>query len=211
MTDEELITAVRDQQSRVHMTTPVEQIVSRGRAVRARRRISAASGGLAVAAVVAILGVNGQTPASRKSIPQPRVQLAAWTVVRQSDGIVRVTIREFTDPSGLQAKLRAAGVPASVTFIGQENPACQIYPASRALRGSVVSHTFEYIAPPRQGPPTTMPPQVGLVPVLLIHRLALPPGVGIQLASIFTPPSSGLAQGTVRLGLVYASPRCTGN
>jgi hypothetical protein len=38
MNDDELITAVRESVTDVHMTTPVEQIVGRSRAVRARRR-----------------------------------------------------------------------------------------------------------------------------------------------------------------------------
>jgi hypothetical protein len=211
MTDEELITAVRDQRNRIHMTTPVEQVISRGRAVRARRRIPGVAAALAVTAAVAVLAVTRSAPASHQPIPQPGTQLAAWTVVKQADGIVRVTIREFTDPAGLQGKLRADGIPASVTFIGQQNPGCQLYPSSPALRRKIFSHTFEYIAPPRQGPPATMPPQVGLVPVLLIHRPALPSGAGIQFASVFTPPSSGVAHATIRLNLVYASPRCTGS
>jgi hypothetical protein len=215
MNDEELITVVREQRNRVHMTAPVEQVISRGRAVRARRRIPAVAGALAVVAAVTVLAVTRFAPASDQPTPhpgpQPGVHLVAWTVVKQADGTVRVTIREFINPAGLQSKLRADGIPASVTFIGQENPACRPYPASPALRGSIFSHTFEYIAPPHQGPPTTMPPQVGLVPVLLIHRPALPRGVGVQFASVFTPPSSGAAHATVRLDLVYASPRCTGS
>jgi hypothetical protein len=212
MNDEELITVVREQRNRVSMTTPVEQVISRGRAVRARRRIPAVAGALAVVAAVTVLAVTRLAPASHQPTrPQPGVQLAAWTVVKQGDGTVRLTVREFINPAGLQSKLRADGIPASVTFIGQENPACRPYRASPALRGSIFSHTFEYIAPPHQGPPTTMPPQVGLLPVLLIHRPALPRGVGVQFASVFTQPSSGAAHATVRLDLVYASPQCTGS
>jgi hypothetical protein len=37
MNDSEVMTAVRDSLSDVHTATPVEQIVRRGRAVRARR------------------------------------------------------------------------------------------------------------------------------------------------------------------------------
>jgi len=40
-------------------------------------------------------------------------------------GDIKVTIRELRDPAGLQRTLRADGVPASVTFAGQQNPACQ--------------------------------------------------------------------------------------
>jgi hypothetical protein len=50
MNDYELITAVRDSVAGVHSTTPVDQIVSRGRVKRARRRIAAGvAGALAVA------------------------------------------------------------------------------------------------------------------------------------------------------------------
>ena len=58
----------------------------------------------------------------------PDTQLAAWTVARQADGSIKVTIRELRDPAGLQQRLRADGVPASVTFSGQQNPACRGYP-----------------------------------------------------------------------------------
>ena len=39
MNDYELITVLREQRGTVPMTVPVEQIISRGRAVRARRRV----------------------------------------------------------------------------------------------------------------------------------------------------------------------------
>ena len=39
MNDDELITTLREQRDKVPMNTPVEQIISRGRAVRARRRV----------------------------------------------------------------------------------------------------------------------------------------------------------------------------
>jgi len=120
MNDDELITALRESFAGVRATTPVEQIVSRSRAVRARRRIPRVAGaaGAAGAAVAAI----ALLPAS-----QPAVHLAAWTVVKRGDGTVYVTINELRDPAGLQRTLRADGVPASVTFFGQENGSCQRY------------------------------------------------------------------------------------
>src|SRR5258708_19541753 len=54
MTDDELITAVRQPFTTVRMNTPVDQIVSRGRAVRARHRIPWMAGTLAVAAGLAV-------------------------------------------------------------------------------------------------------------------------------------------------------------
>jgi hypothetical protein len=57
MIDDELLTAVRQQRSKVPMTVPVEQVIRRGRAVRARRRMV----GLAVALVVVAAAVVAVT------------------------------------------------------------------------------------------------------------------------------------------------------
>ena len=155
-------------------------------------------------------------PGGRPASPRPPAQLAAWTVIKQADGTVRVTIRELLDPAGLQRELRADGVPASVTSLGGQNPSCRPYPAGRALTGRVFTPSLEYIPPPRQGPPTTMPPQLGLVLVVLIHPSALPAGAGVQIAATFPVPSSAPAggavqeHGTTHVSLVYASPQCTG-
>ena len=189
MNDDELITAVKESVTGVHMDIPAEQIVSRSRAIRARRRIpgrgrSAGRGG------------RGGRGRDRAAAGQPsaqrsaRAQLAAWTVVRQADGTVSVTIRELRDPAGLQRKLRADGVPASVTFFGQPAPrSCQGYPADTALINKVftVRHA-------------------GRFPVMIIHRSALPGDAGVQI----NPP---VQQHTIRvaIGLVHASPQCTGS
>jgi len=189
MTDEELVTAVREQRSKVHMTTPVEQVISRGHAVRVRRRIRGAAGALAVVAGVAVLVMTVLSPASRQPGPQPGARLAAWTVVRQSDGTIDVTIRQLTDPAGLQSTLRGDGLPAVVDFNGQPNPACQLYPPiSRALALRIV----------QQGAPTGGT-------VLIIDPSALPSGTGVQIATTVAPGHIH-----VSIDLVYASPQCTG-
>jgi hypothetical protein len=215
MNDDELTTMVCESFTGVHTTTPVEQIASRGRAVRARRRIPALAGALAVAA----LGTASLLPGTHQASPQPATQLAAWTVTRQADGSIRVTIRELRNPAGLQSKLRADGVPASVTLIGQQNPSCRRYPASPGLLRRVISPSFEVLPAPHQGPPASMPGDaLSLVVVMLIHPSALPGGIGVQLATTFTmqPPvvSNGgvanVAHGDVEHGLVYASAQCTG-
>jgi hypothetical protein len=56
MNDNELLTAVREQRNKIPMTVPVEQVISRGRRVRARRRVPALAAALAVtaAAVIAV-------------------------------------------------------------------------------------------------------------------------------------------------------------
>ena len=210
MNDYDLITVVRESFTDVRTTTTVEQVVSRGRVVRARRRIPRLAGALAVAAG-AVLAAIMLLPGSHPGGGQPGVQLAAWTVIKQADGTIRVTIRELRDPAGLQSRLRADGIPASVTLIGQENLSCRPYPASLALRTRVLSITPEVVPSQHQGPPaSSSPPQPNLVLVFRINPSALPSGAGIQLATAFTPLSHGVAHETVRADLVYASAPCTG-
>lgn len=215
MNDDDLITLVRESFADLHATTPVEQVQRRGHAARARRRIPVLAGALAVAAGAALavttLLPGGHQP-TRPPGTLPSAQLAAWTVTRQADGTIRVTIRELQNPAGLQRRLRADGVPASVTLTGHPNPACRPFPASPALRKGVLSITFDVIPLPHQGPPpSTSPPQPNLVLVFHINPRALPAGTGVQLATSFIPVRPGLATSTIRYGLVYTSPPCTGS
>jgi hypothetical protein len=213
LNDNELTTAVRKSVADVHTTTPVEQILRRGRAVRARRRIPGLAGALAVVAV-APLAVITLLPGSHQASHQPTGQLMVWTVTKQADGTVRVTIPvtigELRNPAGLQRTLRADGVPASVTPMGQQNPSCRRYPAGPRLLHRVISFTFEMPRHPLQGSQADMPnPQ--LVAVILIHPSALPRSTGVQFASTFVQLSPTAARETVkRPGLVYASSQCTG-
>ena len=73
MNDDELITAVREPFTAVHSTTPVEQIVSRSRAIRARRRIPGVAGALAVAAgaALAVTAAAASQPSAQPSRPRP--------------------------------------------------------------------------------------------------------------------------------------------
>jgi len=193
MNDDTLITAVKEPFTDVHMTTSVEQIVRRGRAVRARRRIPGLAGALAVLAAAA-LAVTALLPASHPS----GAQLAAWTVAQRPDGTIYVTIRQLRDPAGLQAKLRADGVPASVTFFGGQNPSCHAYPkASPALTKRVIS---PYHGSGRR------------YTVLVIHPSALPGNAGVLIsASQVRHPGHGGAAIATLAGLVQASPPCTGS
>ena len=210
MNDNDLITVVRESFGGVHTTTTVEQVVSHGRVVRARRRIPRLAGALAVAGGAALAAAM-LLPGSHPGGGRPGLQLAAWTVTRQADGTIRVTIRELRDPAGLQSRLRADGIPASVTLIGQENPSCRPYLAGPAQRKRVLSITADVVPSQHQGPPAgTSPPEPNVVLVFHINPAALPTGVGIQLATAFTPLSAGVAHATIRADLVYASARCTG-
>jgi hypothetical protein len=202
MNDSELITAVRESVTGVHTATPVEQIVTRGRAVRARRRIPALAGAMAVV-VAAVFAVTALLPGHHPASQHSGIQLAAWTVVKQANGDIRVTIRNLRNPAGLQSKLRADGVPASVTFAGQANPACRHYPYDfqMDLVARVVPLAHPYFPFPRGGT------------ILVIHPSVLPRHAGLQLEARFVPDPHHGAGTLIAVGgfLVHASQQCTGS
>lgn len=213
MNDNDVITAVRESVTPIHATTPVEQIESRGRSVRARRRIPGVAGALAVVAGVAVAMV-ALLPASHQASQQPGAQLTAWTVTRQSDGDVHVSIRQLHDPARLQSRLRADGIPASVTYFGHADSACRPYehvspPRWLAGRQHVpVSVIARVIARITHGVVRLAPgyPPAQATNHFLIVSSALPAKVGVQISAQVTP-----ARVALTFGLVHASPQCTGN
>jgi hypothetical protein len=92
MNDDELITAVKEAVTGAQMRVPVARIVSRSRAIRARRRMTGAAGVLAVAAGAA-LAATTLVPSSHPAGHQTAAQLAAWTVTKQAGGSIDVNVR----------------------------------------------------------------------------------------------------------------------
>jgi hypothetical protein len=202
MNDDELITAVKETVADAHMQVPVERIVRRSRAIRNRRRITGAAGLLAVLAGAA-LAVTTLVSSGQPGRHQNPVQLADWTVTKQADGSIDVTVRQWRDPSRLQATLRADGVPAVVT--PPPNPACRPYHASRRLLSAIARFRTPALSPADRI-------------VLVIHPSALPPGAGlsIAIAPAKHQPPPGMkrvprAVPPVPIGLVHASRQCTGS
>jgi hypothetical protein len=143
MNDNDLSTAVRESVADIHSATPVAQIISRGRAVRARRRIPGVAGVLTVAAGAA-LAVPMLLPSGHPGSHPARIQLDAWTVVKQANGDIDVTINQLRNPAGLQSTLRADGLPVSVTFSDSASDdglsaSCQPYVASPHVVDAVVT------------------------------------------------------------------------
>lgn len=199
MSDHDVLRAVGDSLSGMPAAQPppIEVIKARGRARQRRRAIPGIAGALAVAAG-AVVAVTALAPAS----PQPHAQLAAWTVVKQADGEITVTIRELSDPAGLQSTLRADDVPASVSVAG--NPSCRGYPSSGgtpAERRAALSAALKPVI--HVQPLTKLSPQAT---VLVIHPSALPGGIGLEITASVQPEAIG-----VGLGLVHASQQCTGS
>ena len=226
MNDDELITVLQEQRGTVLMTVPVEQVISRGRAVRARRRVPGVAVALGAAAAAAV-AVSVSLPASHPAAGRPAasrpasgpgVQLAAWTVTRQADGGIQVSFfGELRDPAKLQRTLRADGVPVSVTFIGQQDLACQPYTSSGSPLWPFGPRTGP-LDPSRfiQNPKDAYNTQDALV----IYPSALPSGAGLQIAVMRGiplgpsgpwPDPKGSGHPVVEVFLVKASPQCTGS
>ena len=218
------LTTAKDSLVGVHVNTPLDAIVRNGRARRRRHRLTGLTGAMAVTAGMALavtaLASSGH-PASQSghSASHPLiVRLAAWTVAKQANGDIKITIRELSDPSGLQSTLRADGVPANVSSSTQFDPSCQPYPMTQALFKSI------YQAQNAAGSGNT---------ILIIHPSALPSGAGVQIGAatgqqvgdhglqqadgnqtIHQPVHQVAARapyGVIRVDLVYASQQCTGS
>jgi hypothetical protein len=235
MNDNDTLAAVRDSLTTakgslagVHMNTPVDAIAREGRARRRRHTLTGLTGATAAAAGTALaivaLVAPGH-PASQSGSPAVHpgtARLAAWTVAKQANGDITVTVRQLSDPSGLQSTLRADGVPASVTSIASPDPSCRRYPMTQALFTSV------YPAQKATGAGTT---------VLTINPSALPSGAGVRIEAAFgrqaedrglhraavhqainhavhQPVHQAAARadnGVLRVGLVSVSQQCTGS
>ena len=198
MNDDKLMTTIKAPFAGVQLDMPVEQVMRRGRAIRTRRRLRlpAAAGALAAVAGAAVAAV-ALLPAGHPAT----ARLAAWTVSEQPGGTIKVTIRELRDPAGLQARLRADGVPASVSF-SQPPAACQL---SNVPKGTLRPVFTGYPpAPPGQTHVKFHPGQLRYV---VINPAAIPSGDGV---GIFTNPQAGQT-GPLAFGLVQASQACTGS
>jgi len=225
MNDTELSTMVRESVADVHSATPVAHIISRGRAVRARRRTPGVAAALVVTAgtavaVTALLpsGHPGLLGSGHPGSHPVSARLAAWTVARQANGDIDVTINQLQNPAGLQSTLRADGLPVNVSFSGPLlSAACLPIPPTSpddVLSAVAQFHTSDGSA------------------FLVIDPSALPRGVGVAIfdepgAGVPPSPSPGTPTlgsgsppgitrppagitGPLAVGLVYASQQCTG-
>jgi hypothetical protein len=218
------LTTARDSLAGVHMNTPPDAIMRNGQARRRWHRLTGLTGAVAVVAgtalAVSALAPSGHPPAKSGHLASHArtAQLAAWTVAKQANGDIKVTIRELSDPSGLQSTLRADGVPASVTFLSQPDPSCRPYSMSLALFKSI------YQAQNAAGSGNS---------VIIISPSAVPSGAGVQIGTATGRPvgdrdlydgaanqvirrsvhhaAAGTGTIALRVGLVYASQQCTGN
>lgn len=92
---------------RVVASRPSPIAVRRWPELMRRRRLVLAGAAAAVAVAVSVV-----VPAVLGTGQQP-----AYAVEREPDGSVRISIMEYRDAKGLEAKLRAFGVPAVVDYV----------------------------------------------------------------------------------------------
>jgi hypothetical protein len=199
---------------------PASEIIARVARRRVRRRVSEMTGVLAVAAVAAV-AATALLPASHPASKQPsnlaHAQLTAWTVSRQANGTVLVTVREFRDRAGLQSTLRADGIPVSIIFIPAFGIPANVFTPGNPCREFTgdgngpgtfsplvlkVAHLVDpHAADPFQGG-------------VIINPSALPDHVGLQLYITRGLGNSSLhhdaADGYFE-DLVQDSPACTGS
>ena len=206
MNDTDLATLVRDAMRDTHMTVPESDITRRARTLRTRRHVAAGgavSAGLAAALAVAALAAPASSPATGHA--QNTAQLTAWTVTKDPGGVIDVTIRELKDPAGLQARLRADGVPVNVSFSGP-SPACDPYYPN-----------YRYVPPmPRYlGKPGSYPWMQSYDNGSVIESVTSPSDLTLVLRPARMPRGTAfqivaLRGSVVAWGLVKTSPACTG-
>jgi hypothetical protein len=211
MNDDELITMVRAQRHTVPMTTPVDEIISRGRTVRARRRIPVIAGTLAAVTGtvlgLALTGVFGPVPA--RSVGT--IRTVAFTLTRNANGTDTLTLNPLVllEPSTLQNDLAQYGIPAIVGT----GRFCSSSPAPAGF-SKVVSLSMH--GPLQDQTITIDPSAMPAGTKLSFGSLVLPTETAVTLIDTNsytctnTPPSWPGAQGTRPPSARTPRPRFTG-
>jgi hypothetical protein len=198
MTDDDMTLLIRDSLADMHMTTPLTDILKRGERFGTRRRRARSGALVALAALGAVLAGLALSHAPRSSTGKTGVELAAFTVTRQSPDAVSVTVRELTDLSGLQAALRAAGVPVLVTDSINVPSGCTEWDGGHYSSAQAVTLAN----------PTGLPNSNGIE--FSIHPSGIPRGALLTLGLLQTgaPAGSPGPAGPMSVGLVTDSPTC---
>jgi len=203
--DQDVITAVKASYAEIHMDVPLDVVVGRGRRLRIRRRLpglAVAAGAVAALALAVAAVVPGGGKATAPGGGTGTGRLAAWTIVSQPNGSVRVALRwpGLRDVAGLQDKLRADGIPARVARIGYLRPplnvpGCHVFGDWSAGPGGI-SHALwlKIFYGPHTGQQSDH--------AFWVYPSAIPAGLGV-LVDIYY-------DGTFGLYVVKASPECTG-
>jgi hypothetical protein len=174
---------------------------------RSRRRRLAVPAliGVAAAAVAAVVALD--LTGSPAPPGQGKLTLAAWSVVREPHGLLKVTIRQLRDPAGLERTLRADGLPANVRFVhhffqpsnSNDIPKGCLPPH---LSSQAIAKVDEKLIPNVNVPEAD---------AAIIRPSALPHGIGLYLKAWAPKPGTHSAVSlSMEINLVQATPHCTG-
>jgi len=216
MDDQDLLAAVREDFAGVRLNTAAETILADGgslRRKRNRRRVYGA-GVTALAAVAAISGVTLASGTSGASGTQD-AQLTAWTVQKDADGTIDVTIHDLLNLTGLQQKLAADGAPAEVVSDAHYPAACVDHQAMTADMASVITNGpavpngYAFVIHPA-GIPSGSKLLLDVTHLTTVTSSGVTTtggGVGGQLWGFGASQVGGVSV-SAGMGLVYASSNC---
>jgi hypothetical protein len=216
MDDKNLLAAVREDFAGVRISTGLGAVMADGGSLR-RRRNRHRMYGAGVTSLAAVAAVSGVTLASGASGTggTSHAQLSAWTVQKQTDGTIDVTIHDLLHLAGLQQKLNADGVPAEVITDAHYPASCVNYAAMKEDMPAVI----------------TLGPGVPDGYAFVIHPAAIPSGskllldvthnttvtsggvtttrggVGDRLWGLGADSKDGISL-SAGMGLVYANGNC---
>jgi hypothetical protein len=140
MDDNDMLAAVREDFAGVRMHAQAEAILADGGSLRRRRHRRRAYGAGATAlAAVAAISAGVLIPGSSGAGGTSHTQLTAWTVQKQPNGTVDVTIHDLLNLAGLQQKLNADGVPAEVSTDAHYPASCVNFAAMTEDMASVLT------------------------------------------------------------------------
>jgi hypothetical protein len=193
-----------------------QQISAQPPAARPSRRrryafvslIGAAAATAAAALTLALLPGSPAAPGHRGG--QGGTTLAAWSVIKERHGLLKVTIRELRDPAGLQQMLRAAGVPVNVRFLHHDFTPTT---STRDLpKGCLNPRMSDKDNAELQGKIMPGIPHLASGVVVNIRPSAIPHGIGLYLkAWAASPGTQSGAFLSLQIDLVQATPQCTGS
>jgi hypothetical protein len=161
----------------------------------------------AAAAAVVALSLTPGSPAGHGGSRSGGATLAAWSVIKEQNGLLRVTIRELSDPAGLRSLLRANGVPANVQFLNHNfMPTTSTHDLPKGCLNPQMS---DLANAELQGKIMPLYPLPTNGVAVNISPSAIPHGIGLYLKAWAAGPSAngGLS---LQIDLVQATPQCTG-
>lgn len=180
---------------------------------RRRRYVLPALIGMAAAAVAAVVALVLMPGSTAPGHPGDRggATLAAWSVIKEQHGLVRVTIRELRDPAGLQAMLRAAGVPSNVRFLHHNFMATtSTHGLPKGCLNPRMSNTANALLQEKIMPGIPLP-QLASGVVVSIRPAAIPRGIGLYVKAWAASPGTQSGESlSLQIDLVRATARCTG-